>query len=70
MIKNGENKICVEVANTWSNRLTGDAIMGQKFTKTNVIKANKNLAPWKAVPLKTSGLQGPETIESINTFKP
>jgi hypothetical protein len=70
IILNGENKIRVEVANTWSNRLTGDAITGQKFTKTNIVKANKNLTPWEQVPLKTSGLLGPVTIESIKTFKP
>jgi hypothetical protein len=67
---NGENKLRIEVANTWSNRLTGDAKTGEKFTKTNIVKANKNLIPWGELPLKMSGLLGPVTIESIQTFKP
>ncbi|KQS33854.1 glycosyl hydrolase [Dyadobacter sp. Leaf189] len=67
---NGENKLRVEVANTWSNRLTGDAITGEKFTKTNIVKANKNLTPWAEVPLKKSGLLGPVTIVSIQTVQP
>ena len=55
----------MEVANTWSNRLTGDAATGKKYTKTNIVKANKNLTPWEKVPLKKSGLLGPVVIESM-----
>ncbi|SHF85300.1 Glycosyl hydrolases family 2, sugar binding domain [Arenibacter palladensis] len=63
-ILEGENKITVEVANTWSNRLTGDGITGESFTQTNIVKANKNVVPWKDLPLKVSGLLGPVTIQS------
>ena len=62
---NGKNTLKVEVANTWSNRLTGDAATGKKYTKTNIVKANKNLTPWEKVPLKKSGLLGPVVIESM-----
>ncbi|WP_439559282.1 glycosylhydrolase-like jelly roll fold domain-containing protein [Dyadobacter sp.] len=70
VVVNGENNLRIEVANTCSNRLTGDAITGGHFTKTNIVKANKNLTPWAEVPLKKSGLLGPVTIESIQTVKP
>lgn len=63
-IKTGTNSLRVEVANTWSNRLTGDGITGEKFTKTNITKANKNLVPWEKLPLITSGLLGPVTIQT------
>ncbi|MBM1106261.1 hypothetical protein JQC67_08945 [Aurantibacter crassamenti] len=66
-ILEGDNKITIEVANTWSNRLTGDAVTGESFTQTNIVKANKNLIPWKDVPLKVSGLLGPVTIKRYRT---
>jgi hypothetical protein len=70
IIKPGDNTLVVEVANTWSNRLSGDAVTGEKFTSTNVkttnIKGlNKIQVPWKEVPLIRSGLFGPVKIISI-----
>ncbi len=64
VVKEGANTLRIEVANTWSNRLTGDAITGERFTQTNLVKANKNLVPWNELPLKTSGLLGPVTVTS------
>jgi hypothetical protein len=54
--KAGENELEIEVANTWSNRLTGDAQgAGKKYTNTNVI--------WrKDMPLMPSGLFGPVRV--------
>jgi hypothetical protein len=66
----GENQLKVEVANTWSNRMTGDALTGEKFTNTNIVKANKNLTPWGEVPLKKLGLLGPVTLFSVKPTKP
>lgn len=63
-LKTGENVLMVEVANTWSNRLTGDGITGETYTKTNITKANKNLVAWKDLPLIESGLLGPVTIQT------
>lgn len=63
-LKTGENVLTVEVANTWSNRLTGDGITGETYTKTNITKANKNLVAWKDLPLIESGLLGPVTIQT------
>lgn len=67
LIKNGKNALKVKVANTWSNRLTGDAITGEKFTNTNITKANKNLVPWDHLSLKKSGLLGPVTIQIVKS---
>lgn len=66
----GMNKLVVEVANTWSNRITGDAITGQKYTQTHIpdtfIKGvNGNRIKWKDVPLIPSGLLGPVTLTNI-----
>jgi hypothetical protein len=79
VIRNGENKLVVEVANTWSNRLTGDAITGAKFTKTNVQStiipganiwgSDQTRIPWAKVPLIESGLLGPVTVQTIQLIK-
>lgn len=55
----GRNKLVVEVANTWSNRLVGDASVpeGERLTRTNVMHgAGKR---WEETPLLRSGLFGP-----------
>ncbi|RYG02598.1 MAG: hypothetical protein EOO02_10235, partial [Chitinophagaceae bacterium] len=69
VVKNGSNTLRIEVANTWSNRLTGDAITGEKFTRTNIVKANKNLVPWAELSLIKSGLFGPVTIETVKLLR-
>lgn len=76
IINQGDNSIVVEIANTWSNRLTGDALTGKNFTNTNInttiIPAptmetgDQTRYPWARVPLIKSGLLGPVTIETIN----
>jgi hypothetical protein len=68
-IANGENELKVEVANTWSNRLTGDGITGEKFTQTNIAKANKFVTEWKDLPLRRSGLFGPVTLQVVPVWK-
>ncbi|MFC5411130.1 glycosyl hydrolase [Larkinella bovis] len=69
LVKPGDNTLKIEVANTWSNRLTGDALTGEKFTKTNITKANKNLVPWGELPLIKSGLLGPVTIQTVKIVR-
>lgn len=61
IIKSGENTLKVEVANTWSNRLTGDAITGEKYTKTNITVSSDRVL-WAQTPLLESGLIGPVTL--------
>jgi len=58
--KPGTNELVVEVANTWSNRLAGDARSeGKDFCRTNIAKSLTWQAPWKETPLLESGLLGP-----------
>lgn len=61
VLKAGENTLKIEISNTWSNRLTGDAITGEKFTHTNITLQQK--LPWAQVPLLKSGLLGPVIIQ-------
>ena len=60
-LKEGENTLKIEVANTWSNRLVGDATTGEKFTETNIATAYRD-TPWNEAPLLESGLLGPVTL--------
>lgn len=55
----GPNELRVEVANTWSNRLAGDALLPEKErrTRTNIVHSGHK--PWKETPLLRSGLFGP-----------
>ena len=61
----GKNSLRIEVANTWSNRLTGDGRHpeGKQYTKTNITGPNYlNRILWKDAPLLESGLMGPVSI--------
>ncbi|ASO06482.1 MULTISPECIES: glycosyl hydrolase [Arenibacter] len=74
LIKPGENLLEIEIANTWSNRLKGDAITGKNFTNTNIQSTsinglNKIKVPWKEVPLMGSGLKGPVKLIFLSTIK-
>jgi hypothetical protein len=57
----GQNKLEVEIANTWANRLVGDTQLApeQRFCKTNITVSGTPGRPWKDVPLRASGLLGP-----------
>jgi hypothetical protein len=59
--KPGQNRLQIEVANLWSNRLTGDAHSAQSetFCRTNMKNALTWSSPWKSTPLLESGLLGP-----------
>ena len=74
IIKPGDNTMTIEVANTWSNRLTGDAITGEKnvatnINATNIPGLNKIYVPWAQVPLIKSGLLGPVSIKIVNPIE-
>ena len=59
-VKPGANELVVEVANTWSNRLVGDArTEGKDYCRTNIAKSLTWSVPWKDTPLLESGLLGP-----------
>ena len=60
----GENRLEIEVANTWSNRLVGDADLPEeeRYCRTNIKTSGAPEAPgirWKDVTLHESGLIGP-----------
>jgi hypothetical protein len=60
-VKPGTNQLVVEIANTWSNRLVGDAHLPpeQRIARTNITRSGTPGKPWKDVPLNESGLLGP-----------
>lgn len=64
-IKAGKNSLQIEVANTWSNRLTGDGRNpeGGQYTRTNITGPNfLDRTLWKDAPLLESGLMGPVSV--------
>jgi hypothetical protein len=69
VIKNGSNTLRVEIANVWSNRLTGDAITGEKYTSTNIKGNGESPRSWAKVPLIESGLLGPVIIQIVNLVR-
>ena len=79
ILHSGENTLTVEVANTWSNRLTGDALTGKKYTNTNIHSTmipaptiqtgDQTRYPWAKVPLIQSGLLGPVLLKTIKPIK-
>jgi hypothetical protein len=74
ILKPGDNNLRIEIANTWSNRLKGDAVRGENYTSTNIKTTNiaglNNIqVPWSQVPLIESGLLGPVTLVSIKPVR-
>lgn len=67
--KTGKNELIIEVANTWSNRLTGDAHSprDQRYCRTNITKSLTWQVPWKETPLLESGLLGPVRLVTART---
>jgi hypothetical protein len=61
LVREGSNKLEVEVVNMWPNRLIGDAELPQaeRFTRTNVNKFN---GPDRGKYLRESGLLGPVRV--------
>ena len=73
IIIHGCNTLKIKVANSWCNRIIGDAITGEHFTNTNITRTSipgkgTGVAdtPWKQVPLMESGLFGPVIIETVD----
>ncbi len=65
------NRLVVEVANVWSNRLTGDARSpeGPRFCNTNITHSLTWEVPWKEAPLHESGLIGPVRVIPAREIK-
>jgi hypothetical protein len=62
-VRAGKNRLAVEVANDWNNRLVGDARSagGKRYCKTNIMRAvtQDGATAWKSQALQPSGLLGP-----------
>lgn len=62
VLKRGDNKIEVEVVNTWINRILGDRLL-----PTELRKLTPHTIPWKEdAPLQESGILGPVKILVCN----
>ncbi len=61
----GKNQLTIRVANTWSNRLVGDALGsgGPGSTETNMPYSISWRVAWKDTPLLRSGLIGPASLQ-------
>ncbi len=66
-VKNGENVLEIEVANTWCNRIIGDAITEEKYTSTNIMRIDN--MTWDQVPLNISGLLKPVTVQRVKLVR-
>jgi len=67
-VRVGQNKLEIEITNTWANRLVGDAQLppGQRYCRTNITASGTPGKPWKGIPLRKSGLLGPvELVTAI-----
>ncbi len=75
IMKPGDNLLEIEVANVWSNRITGDHLTdGKDYTFTNVEITdihglNKIDVPWAEVPLIKSGLLGPVQLITVSPIE-
>jgi hypothetical protein len=73
-ILRADNELVIEITNTWSNRLKGDAVNKEKYTNTNITSTNINglnkiATPWAEVPLIESGLLGPVRLMIIKPVR-
>ncbi|WP_163378344.1 glycosyl hydrolase [Cyclobacterium sp. SYSU L10401] len=74
LLRPGVNSLRIEVANTWSNRITGDALTGETYTQTHIEETNiKGVGhirvPWEEAPLIPSGLFGPVALRTVVPVK-
>jgi len=64
-VKAGKNQLQIDIANTWCNRLIGEAknLTADKLCRTNIDGNETTEAdPWTEVPFRKSGLFGPVKI--------
>jgi hypothetical protein len=66
-LKAGTNELRIEVANTWSNRLAGDALLPERDRRTRTNVTHSGVKPWKDTPLLKSGLFGPVRLIPART---
>jgi len=67
-VRAGSNRLDIDIANTWANRLVGDALSPQTpaHCRTNITRSGTPGRAWKDLPLRASGLLGPvELVPAI-----
>ena len=65
-LQKGKNTLEIKVVNSWYNRVVGDEMSPdrKRFTSTNIAVRNNNNGKFqRVIPLESSGLLGPVTIE-------
>ena len=69
--KPGKNRLMIEVANTWSNRIVGDTKLpeGKRYTRTNIMGPKTWEIKWEDAPLLESGLMGPVRLLPAERIK-
>ena len=73
--KPGKNRLVVEVANVWSNRIVGDRKLpeNKRYTRTNlpraVVSRHLPFIRWEDAPLLESGLLGPVRLLSAKKIE-
>jgi hypothetical protein len=68
-LKEGVNTLEIKVVNSWFNRVAGDEVLDsqKRYTKTNIVLSNDFRGNHRnEIPLESSGLLGPVTIEVGN----
>lgn len=71
ILQPGENRLVVEVANTWRNRLIGDLDkpLNEQYTRSNVGNAaGPEHRPWRDLDPLPSGLMGPVRIVRVREY--
>jgi hypothetical protein len=73
LVREGENKLEIQITNLWINRLTGDINLpeGEKFTRTNRPPVTDTDTGYDDLTwrIQTSGLLGPVIIKEITGEK-
>ena len=66
LAKPGRNRLQIDIANTWANRLIGDAKLPKekRLTRTNITGSGTPRKRWDEIELRASGLFGPVTIRA------
>jgi hypothetical protein len=66
LAKPGPNRLRVDIANTWANRLIGDARMpkDRRATRTNITGSGTPTKRWQDIEPRASGLFGPVTVRA------
>jgi hypothetical protein len=61
VVKPGSNTLEIDIANTWANRLVGDARLpeDQRLCRTNITGSGTPRKSWRDIKLRQSGLLGP-----------